>query len=53
MRAEGSLRLILNMPVFANIKIEKAGDKVVKFLGPSTEKEGAMVIYSLRVCKRK
>jgi len=37
MRVEGSLKLILNMKVFSQIKPEKAGEKQVRFTGPDLQ----------------
>jgi len=37
MRVEGSLKLILNLKLFSQIKPEKAGDKQVRFIGPDLQ----------------
>lgn len=49
MRVEASLRLILNVPVFHSMKIEKLGEKAVRFTGPSVDKPDQLSIYSVRV----
>jgi len=52
MRVEGIGRLILNIPIHANMKIEKSGDKAVRFIGASMDKEKEMSIYSVRVAAK-
>jgi len=54
MRVEGIGRLILNIPIYATMKIEKSGDKAVRFIGASMDKdkEKEMNIYSLRVATK-
>lgn len=52
MRVEASLRLILNVSLFASMKVEKNGDKAVKFTGPALDKENEICIYCIRVSNR-
>lgn len=49
MRVEASLRLILNVSLFASMKVEKNGDKAVKFTGPALDKENEICIYCIRL----
>jgi Ran-binding protein 3 len=51
MRVEGSLRLVLNARLWPGFKIEKAGDKQVRFTATSIEKEGEMTCYLVRFAK--
>lgn len=46
MRAEGVLRLILNVALFSGMKVELAQDKFVRFVAVE---EGALVHFALRV----
>jgi len=50
MRVEGSLKLILNMKLFSQIKPEKAGDKQVRFIGPDHQ-TNELKTFLVRVAK--
>ena len=48
MRVDGSLRLILNLRIWPNMIIEKAGNKEIRFIGTSLE-TNELCTYLLRV----
>jgi len=50
MRVEGSLKLILNMKLFSQIKPEKAGDKQIRFIGPDHQ-TNELKTFLVRVSK--
>jgi hypothetical protein len=48
MRTEGSLRLILNVAIWSQIRPEKAGDKAVRFVATALE-GSSLCSYLIRV----
>lgn len=48
MRAEGALRLVLNVRLFPSMKIEAVGDKAARFIAPTSEKN-ELGTYLVRV----
>jgi len=52
MRVEGSLRLILNVRLWPSMHIERTGDKDIRFIAQSLEKEGELCTYGVRVGRK-
>jgi len=51
MRAEGALRLVLNVRLFPNMKIESVGDKAARFIAPHVDKPTELATYLVRSAK--
>ncbi len=49
MRVEKSLRLILNTRLWPSMNVERPGDKDIRFIAPSLEREGELASYRVRV----
>ncbi len=49
MRVEKSHRLILNTRLWPSMNVERPGDKDIRFIAPSLEKEGELASYGVRV----
>lgn len=51
MRAEGALRLVLNVRLFSSMKIEPVGDKAARFVAPHIDKPSELATYLVRAGK--
>jgi len=51
MRAEGALRLVLNVRLFPAMKIEAVGDKAARFIAPHMDKPSDLATYLVRGAK--
>eukprot|EP01118_Nematostelium_gracile_P007695 TRINITY_DN2516_c0_g1_i1.p1 TRINITY_DN2516_c0_g1~~TRINITY_DN2516_c0_g1_i1.p1 ORF type:complete len:339 (+),score=113.19 TRINITY_DN2516_c0_g1_i1:136-1152(+) len=49
MRVEHSGRLILNVRLFPNLKLDAAGDKGVRFAAPNSEKPSTLSVHLIRI----
>jgi hypothetical protein len=51
MRAEGALRLVLNVRLFSSMKIEPVGDKAARFVAPHIDRPSELATYLVRAGK--